>query len=283
MCFFPSPDILPKKKLTKISEKQQVVIVRRKVLQTLSDIWVMTQRDVRRYLRLPQLLLTNIILNVVLLLLFNYVFGGAIQTGGVAYIQYFLPGFLAQSVVFGSTQTSVGISEDLSKGLIDRFRSLPMARVAFLSGRVVSDAIRYLILIIIMIGVGYAAGFRFEAGFIPAFLGVWLIVLFGIALTWLGVFIGISVKDVETAQVAGFVWVFPLVFASSLYVPIETMPSWLQVFAKINPVTPMVDTIRGLSWGTDISSSLWKILAWDAGIILVTLPLALRKYRLLTQ
>jgi len=257
--------------------------VRSKILETLSDIWVMTQRDVRRYLRLPQLLLTNIILNVVLLVLFNYVFGGAIQTGGVAYIQYFLPGFLAQSVVFGSTQTSVGISEDLSKGLIDRFRSLPMARIALLSGRVVSDALRYLILITIMIGVGYAAGFRFEAGFGPAFLGVWLIVLFGIALTWVGVFIGISVKDVETAQVAGFVWVFPLVFASSLYVPIETMPSWLQVFAEINPVTPMVDTIRGLSWGTDISSSLWKILVWDAGIILVTLPLALRKYRLLTK
>ena len=257
--------------------------MRYKIFETLSDICVMTQRDIRRYLRLPQLLLTNIILNVVLLLLFNYVFGGAIQTGGIAYIQYFLPGFLAQSVVFGSTQTSVGISEDLSKGLIDRFRSLPMARVAFLSGRVVSDAMRYLILIVIMIGVGYAAGFRFEAGFLSAFWGVWLIVLFGIALTWLGVFIGISVKDVETAQVAGFVWVFPLVFASSLYVPIETMPSWLQVFAEINPVTPMVDTIRGLSWGTSISSPLWKILAWDAGIILVTLPLALRKYRLLTQ
>ena len=134
-----------------------------------------------------------------------------------------------------------------------------------------------------MIGVGYAAGFRFESGIGPAFAGVWLIVLFGIALTWVGVFIGISVKDVETAQVAGFVWVFPLVFASSLYVPIETMPSWLQVFAEINPVTPMVDTIRGLSWGTDISSPLWKILTWDAGIILITLPLALRKYRLLTQ
>ena len=257
--------------------------MRHKIFEALSDIWVMTQRDVRRYLRLPQLLLTNLILNVVLLILFNYVFGGAIQTGGVAYIQYFLPGFLAQSVVFGSTQTSVGISEDLSKGLIDRFRSLPMTRIAFLSGRVVSDALRYLILIIIMIGVGYAAGFRFESGFGPAFAGVWLIVLFGIALTWVGVFIGISVKDVETAQVAGFVWVFPLVFASSLYVPIETMPSWLQVFAEINPVTPMVDTIRGLSWGTDISSALWKILAWDAGIILITLPLALRKYRLLTQ
>jgi len=253
------------------------------VLQTFSDIGIMAQRDIRRYLRLPQLLITNIILNIVLLLLFNYVFGGAIQTGGIAYIQYFLPGFLAQSVVFGSTQTSVGISEDLSKGLIDRFRSLPMARSAFLSGRVVADALRYLILIAIMIGVGYAAGFRFQDGFIPALLGICLIVLFGIALTWVGVLIGISVKDVETAQVAGFVWVFPLVFASSLYVPIETMPSWLQVFAEINPVTPMVDTIRGLSWGTDVSPSLWKILVWDAGIILATLPLALRRYQRLTQ
>ncbi|MFC2035999.1 ABC transporter permease [Chloroflexota bacterium] len=254
-----------------------------RIAQTFSDILVMAQRDVRRYLRLPQLLITNILLNVVLLLLFNYVFGGAIQTGGVAYIQYFLPGFLVQSVVFGSTQTSVGISEDLSKGLIDRFRSLPMARSALLSGRVVADALRYLILIALMIGVGYAAGFRFQAGFVSALSGIGLIVLFGIALTWVGVFIGISVKDVETAQVAGFVWVFPLVFASSLYVPIETMPTWLQVFARINPVSPMVDTMRGLAWGTDISSSLWKILVWDAGIILITLPLALRRYQLLAH
>jgi len=253
------------------------------VFQTISDIGVMTQRDIRRYFRLPQLLITNIILNVVLLLLFNYVFGGAIQTGGVDYIQYFLPGFLVQSVVFGSTQTSVGISEDLSKGLIDRFRSLPMARSAFLSGRVVADTLRYLILIALMIAVGYAMGFRFQGGFFPAFAGVWLIILFGIALTWVGVFIGISVKDAETAPVAGFVWVFPLVFASSLYVPIETMPSWLQAFANVNPVTPMVDTIRALSLGTSISSSLWKILVWDLGIILVCLPLALRRYHLLAQ
>ena len=253
------------------------------ISQTISDIGVMSQRDIRRYFRLPQLLITNIILNVVLLLLFNYVFGGAIQTGGVDYIQYFLPGFLVQSVVFGSTQTSVGISEDLSKGLIDRFRSLPMARAAFLSGRVVADTLRYLILIALMIAVGYAAGFRFQGGFLPAFAGVWLIILFGIALTWVGVFIGISVKDVETAQVAGFVWVFPLVFASSLYVPIETMPSWLQAFANVNPVTPMADTIRALSWGTSVSSSLWKILVWDLGIVLVCLPLALRRYRLLAQ
>jgi ABC-2 type transport system permease protein/oleandomycin transport system permease protein len=254
-----------------------------KISETISDIIVMTRRDVLRYLRLPQLLVFNAMLNVVLLLLFDYVFGGAIQTGGVPYIQYFLPGFLAQTVVFGSTQTSVGIAEDLSKGLIDRFRSLPMARSAFLSGRVLADGIRYTLLIVLMIAVGTAAGFRFQNGAGPAVAGIALIVLFGIALTWVGVFIGISVKDVETAQVAGFVWVFPLVFASSLYVPIQTMPGWLQVFARINPVTPMVDTIRGLALGTSISSSLWKILAWDAVIVLAFLPLALRRYRLLAQ
>jgi ABC transporter DrrB family efflux protein len=254
-----------------------------KVSDTISDIVVMTQRNVVRYVRVPQLLVFNAVLNIVLLLLFNYVFGGAIDTGGVKYIQYFVPGFLAQTVVFGSTQTSVGTAEDLSKGLIDRFRSLPMARSAFLAGRVLADAIRYSILIVLMIIVGSAIGFRFENGAGPVIAGIALIVLFGIALTWVGVFIGISVKDTETAQVAGFVWVFPLVFASSLYVPIATMPSWLQVFANINPVTPMVDTIRALSLGMSVSSSLWKILAWDAAIILVFLPLALRRYRLLTQ
>jgi ABC transporter DrrB family efflux protein len=254
-----------------------------RIRDTVSDIVVMTKRDVLRYLRLPQLLVFNAMLNVVLLLLFNYVFGGAISTGGIKYVQYFLPGFLAQTVVFGSTQTSVGIAEDLSKGLIDRFRSLPMARPAFLTGRVLADALRYTILIVLMIIVGTIIGFRFENGFGPVIGGFGLIILFGIALTWVGVFIGISVKDVETAQVAGFVWVFPLVFASSLYVPMASMPGWLQAFAKINPVTPMVDTIRALLLGTGLSSSLWKILAWDFGIILLFVPLALRRYRLLAQ
>jgi ABC transporter DrrB family efflux protein len=249
----------------------------------LSDIGIMTRRNMLRYIRLPQLLVFNALLNVVLLLLFNYVFGGAIKTGGIAYIQYFLTGFMVQTVVFGSTQTSVGLAEDLSKGMIDRFRSLPMARPAFLMGRVVADAVRYVILIVLMIIVGSIMGFRFENGVVPVITGVGLIILFGIALTWVGVFIGVSVRDVETAQVAGFVWVFPLVFASSLYVPIETMPSWLQVFAQINPVTPMVDTMRALSLGGNASASLWKTLAWDGAIILTFLTIALRRYKLIGQ
>ncbi len=249
-----------------------------KISEAISDIIVMTKRNVIRYIRLPQLLVFNAMLNVVLLLLFNYVFGGAIQKGAVAYIQYFLPGFLAQTVVFGSTQTSVGIAEDLSKGLIDRFRSLPMSRPAFLTGRVIADGIRYAILTLLMIAVGSAAGFRFTQGPGPAVAGVALVILFGIALTWVGVFIGVSVKNQETAQVAGFVWVFPLVFASSLYVPIETMPSWLQVFANINPVTSMAGTLRALFLGSDMSRYLWQILTWDAGIMIVFITLSIRRY-----
>jgi ABC-2 type transport system permease protein/oleandomycin transport system permease protein len=253
-----------------------------RISETVSDVWVMTKRGILKYLRLPQLLVFNGLLNIVLLLLFNYVFGGAIRTGGVAYIQYFLPGFVAQTVVFGSTQTSVAIAEDLSKGLIDRFRSLPMSRSAFLTGRVLSDAIRYLFILLLMVVVGVIMGFRFQNGVGPAVAGLALVVLFGIALTWVAVFIGISVKDVETAQTAGFAWVFPLVFASSTYVPIQSMPGWLQAFAKVNPVTPMVDTTRALFLGGDVYASLWKILVWITVIILLFLFLAIRRYRLLT-
>lgn len=252
------------------------------VSQTLSDIRVMARRDILKYLRLPQLLVFDAIFNIVLLLLFNYVFGGAIQTGGLNYIQFFLPGFIAQTVVFGSTQTSVAIAEDLSKGLIDRFRSLPMARSAFLSGRVISDLSRYSILLLVVLAVGVGIGFRFQDSFGAAVLGLVVILLFGVALTWVAVFIGISVKDVETAQIAGFIWVFPLVFASSTYVPIQTMPGWLQAFAKVNPVTSLVDTVRALFLGGDIFPSIWYILAWTVGIILVFLVLAVRRYRLLT-
>ena len=255
-----------------------------KLSDTISDIAVMTRRSVLKYVRLPQLLVFNVMLNVVLLLLFNYVFGGAVKTGGIAYIQYFLPGFLGQTVVFGSTQTSVGIAEDLSKGLIDRFRSLPMARSAFLAGRVLADSLRYTLLIALMVAVGVGMGFRFGGSAGPVIAAMALIILFGIALTWIAIFIGMSVKNVEAAQVAGFVWVFPLVYASSLYVPIETMPGWLQAFARINPVTSMVDAVRAMMLGTSFSVWwLWKSLAWDAGIILVFLPLALRRYRLLAQ
>jgi len=254
----------------------------RRFSESVSDTIVMTRRDILRYIRLPQLLVFNTILYVVLLLLFTYVFGGAINTGGVDYIQFLLPGFLVQTVVFGSTQTSVGIAEDISKGIIDRYRSLPIARSAFFNGRIISDALRYAMVLLLMIGIGSAMGFRFESGAAYAAAAVCLTILFGLALTWLAVFIGISSRNVETAQVAGFVWVFPLVFASSLFVPIETMPGWLQAFAKVNPVTTVVDTVRALSLGGEIVSPLWKMLTWSGGLMLLFIPLTIRRYRLMS-
>ena len=245
----------------------------------ITDTFVIAWRNILRFVRLPQLLIFSTIQPVMLLLLFNYVFGGAISSGGVKYIQYLLPGFLVQIVVFGSSQTSVGLAEDLSRGMIDRFRSLPMARAAVLAGRTLADTLRYTFLVLLMIGVGYIIGFRFQNGVAFAITAAMLAVLFGFAFTWLSAFIGMSVKDVETAQVAGFVWIFPLVFASSMFVPIETMPGWLQAFAKINPVTVTADTVRALCLGGEIATPLWKCMAWIGGILIVFLVLAVRRYR----
>jgi len=246
------------------------------------DTLVITWRNLLRFVRLPQLLVFSTIQPVMLLLLFNYVFGGAITAGGFKYIQYLLPGFLVQIVVFGSTQTSVGLAEDLSRGLIDRFRSLPMARAAMLAGRTVADTLRYTFLVLLMIGVGSAIGFRFQNGIAASIAAPLLAVLFGFAFTWISAFIGMTVKDVETAQVAGFVWVFPIVFASSMFVPVETMPGWLQAFAKVNPVTATTDTVRALCLGGEIITHLWKSLAWIGGILVIFLSLAVNRYRHIT-
>lgn len=241
----------------------------------------MTCRNLLRYLRLPQLLILSTVQPVLLLLLFNYVFGGAVSpaTGGLDYIQYLLPGFLVQIVLFGSAQTGVGLADDLSRGLIERFRFLPMARAAVLGGRTLADTLRYIFLVLLMIAVGTAIGFRFQTSFGAALAAVMLTVLFGFVFTWVSAFIGMSVKDVETAQVAGFVWIFPLVFASSMFVPIETMPEWVQAFARVNPVTPAVDTVRALSLGGTVGASLWQSLAWIGALLAIFVPLSVNRYR----
>jgi len=257
----------------------QSVTPKYRLAWTIPDTLVITRRNLLRFVRLPQLLIFSTVQPVMLLLLFNYVFGGAIHAGAFKYIQYLLPGFLVQIVVFGSAQTSVGLAEDLSRGMIDRFRSLPMARAPVLAGRTLADTLRYTFLVLLMIGVGYAIGFRFHNGAAFAVAAAMLAVLFGFAFTWISAFIGMSVKDVETAQVDGFVWIFPIVFASSMLVPVETMPGWLQAFAKINPVTVTVDTVRALCLGGGIITPLWKSFAWIGGILLIFLPLAVMRYR----
>jgi len=246
---------------------------------TFSDIGVMVKRNLLRYRRLPRLIVFSFIQPVMFVLLFAYVFGGAIQSGGGKYIQFLLPGILVQTVLFGSMQTGVGLAEDATHGMIDRFRSLPMARSAVLAGRTISESVRNLFVIIIMTLVGYAIGFRIQHGFWNFAAGVLLTVLFGFAFSWVSAAIGLAVKDIETAQSAGFVWVFPLAFASSIFVPVSTLSGFLKSFAMHNPISYTVNVVRALSLGQPVGNNVWYSLAWIVGILIVFMPLAVNRYR----
>jgi ABC-2 type transport system permease protein/oleandomycin transport system permease protein len=246
---------------------------------TISDIFVMTQRNLMRYIRLPQLLAFSTIQPVMFLLLFTYVFGGAINVSNMSYIDYLLPGILIQTVLFGSIQTGVGLAEDLSHGMVDRFRSLPMARSAVLAGRTLSDTVRNAFVVLLLAGVGYLIGFRPDNGLLPAIAALLLVVLLGLAFSWISATIGLTVRDAETAQVASQIWIFPLIFASSAFVPTETMPAALRTFTMINPVTFAADAVRALLQGGDVGASLPGTLAWIGGLLLVFVPFAVRRYR----
>jgi ABC-2 type transport system permease protein/oleandomycin transport system permease protein len=251
----------------------------------LSDALMMTKRNLLKYLRLPNLLVFSTIQPVMFVLLFSQVFGGAIEVPLKAqgwpytYIDFLMAGIFVQAVIFGSMQTGVGLADDLSRGMVDRFRSLPMARSAVLAGRTTSDTVRNVFVVCLMTGVGYLIGFRFHGGFLSAVAGLGLAVLFGLAFSWISAFIGMSVRDPESAQAAGFIWIFPLIFASSAFVPIASMPSWLQAFARNNPITHTVNAIRALTQGGPVWHDLWLALAWIIGILLVFVPLAVRRYR----
>jgi len=248
-------------------------------MNTLSDIMMMIKRNLIRYTRLPQLIVFSTIQPVLFLLLFTYVFGGAITTPIAEYIDFLLPGILLQTVLFGSMQTGIALSDDMSRGIIDRFRTLPMARSAVLAGRTITDSLRNMFVVLLMAGVGALIGFRFQGSWLAALAAFGIALLFGFAFSWVSATIGLSVKDTETAQVAGFIWIFPLAFASSIFVPIETMPVALEAFARWSPVTVTVDAIRALSLGQPVGDSLWYSLAWILGILIVFIPLAVWRYR----
>lgn len=247
--------------------------------QTYSDITAISDRNLLRYVRLPQLLVFSTIQPVMFLLLFAYVFGGAIQIPGVNYINYLIPGIFIQTVIFGSIQTGVGLAEDMAAGMIDRFRSLPMARSAVLAGRTISDTLRNVFVLILMTGVGYLIGFRF-GGNVATAVGALLLALFlGFAFSWIAAAIGLISKNVETAQVMGFIWVFPLIFASSLFVPIESMPKGLEAVAQVSPITVSVNAVRSLALHGQVTNDLWFALLWIAGIFIVFVPLSVHLYR----
>ncbi len=250
---------------------------------SLEDTWIITVRNLKRYLRLPQLLFFSSVQPIMFLLLFNYVFGGALgQTThipGGKYIDFLLPGILVQMVMFGGVQTGIGLAEDMGKGIIDRFKSLPMSRLAVVAGRTLSDVLRNFSVILIMIIVGSLIGFRFQAGFLNACYMILFALLFGFALSWIFAFIGMSVKDSETAQLASFVMIFPLTFASSAFVSIQTMPSWLQAFVRNQPVTFVVEVARHFALGIPANGAVWKLSLWILAILIVFVPLAIRKYK----
>jgi ABC transporter DrrB family efflux protein len=246
----------------------------------ISDALVVALRSLRRVPRSPELLLGFTIQPVMFVLLFRYVFGGAIQTPGVSYVDFLLPGILVQSIAFGSTVTGVGIADDLQKGLTDRFRSLPMARSAVLAGRTIADIATNLFQILVMVVVGYLVGFRFSTSAPEVVGGLALLVLVGFAFSWVSAIIGMSVGSVEAAQQASFLWLFPLTFVSSAFVPPATMPEPLRTFASdVNPFTHWVDALRHLFVGTPAGDDVWVGLVWAVGLLVVFMPLAVARYR----
>ncbi len=247
-----------------------------------SDARVVTGRNLRHFIRQPQLLIFSTIQPIMFVLLFAYVFGGAVGSSlpeGVEYIDFLLPGIFVQSVAFRATQTAVGLSEDLERGVVDRFRSMPMARSAVLLGRTLADLVRNVLILGLMIAVGYLIGFRFHAGVLSALGSVAVVGAFGFALSWIFAYVALTVRGAEAAQSAGFVAIFPLVFASSVFVPVSSMPDWLQAFAKVSPVTLTANTARSYALDGGVPGSLGGAAAWIGGVLIVFVPLCVWRYR----
>ena len=254
----------------------------RRFAHSLEDCVVVMGRNLRHFVRQPQLLIFSTIQPIMFVLLFAFVFGGAIETSlpeGVSYVDFLLPGVFIQAAAFRSTQTAVGLAEDLARGVIDRFRAMPIARSAVLVGRTAADLLRNVFVTLLMAAVGYLIGFRFRAGPIDAIGAILVVVAFGFALSWIFSFVGLTVRGAEAAQSAGFVAIFPLVFASSAFVPVETMPAGLEWFASVSPVTASVDAARALAIGGDVSEPLLHSFAWLVGILVVFVPLCVWRYR----
>jgi ABC-2 type transport system permease protein/oleandomycin transport system permease protein len=245
-----------------------------------TDTLTITRRNLLIWMRVPAYLVFTVIQPVLFVLMFRYVFGGAIPVsvrGG--YVNFLMPGIIAQTAAFATFGTAIALAIELKKGVIDRLRSMPMARSAVLAGRLVADTGRMTVTILIVLGVGFAVGFRFTNGLVPAILMVVLAIVFGMAICCIAAYTGLAIGDEESVQAFGLIWLFPITFLSSAFVPIATMPGWLQAFANNQPVTYVIDTMRALALGGPVAANLWKSVAWLAGIFIVFLPLAVRAYR----
>ena len=245
----------------------------------LSDTFTVTKRNVISYTRIPEALFFSTVQPILFVLLFVYVFGGAIHVPGVSYVDYLMPGIFVQTVTFGSVQTSIGLAEDLQKGIIERFRALPMARSAVLAGRTSADLLRNVLTVVIITVVGLIVGFRPTTGVLAYVAGILVILLFAYAISWGFAVIGLSAPNSEVAQVISFPLLFPLTFASAAFVPVSSMPGWLQGFATYQPVSVTVAACRGLMIGGPTATWVVQSLLWSLGLLLVLVPLAVRRYR----
>jgi ABC-2 type transport system permease protein/oleandomycin transport system permease protein len=249
------------------------------VSRLVSDTAIVAGRNLIRIKRAPDLLTAFTIQPVMFLLLFVYVFGGAIQTPGYDYKDFLLPGIMVQNIAFGGFVTALGLNEDLNKGLIDRFRSLPMARPAVLAGRTLSDVATNALSIAVLLVTGLIIGFSFHASVIEIVGGIGLLILFGYAFSWVFALLGMLVSSPESANSLGFIAVFPLTFISSAFVPVESMPAALRWFADINPFTIEVNAMRALWVGAPARNYVWGAVVWSLVILAIFAPLAVRRYR----
>ena len=248
--------------------------------QTLADSRIMAGRQLRKVLRRPMYVVYLFVQPVILVLLFRYVFGGAIATGRVPYVDFLIPGIVVMTAVFGSLTTGLGLTEDLKAGVVDRFRSLPIARSALLVGRTVADLAANALGLAVVLALGLAVGFRPTRPAYDFALALLLVLSFAYVFSWISAFIGLAVRDPETAQSVGFIWVFPLTFASSAFVPTASMPSAVRAFADANPITLIVDAARALMvGGHDASAPALGSVAWLAGLLLLFVPLSVRALR----
>ena len=245
-----------------------------------SDTMVIAERNLVRLPRAPDLLTAFTIQPIMFVLLFVYVFGGAVQTPGFDYVDFLMPGIIVQSIAFGGFVTALGLSEDVKKGLIDRFRSLPMSRAAVLNARTSSDVPLNCLSLIVLFAVGFLAGFNFIGATVgEVALGIFLLLLLGYAFSWIFALIGLFSSTPETANAIGFTAIFPLTFASSVFVPVESMPDGLRQVAQANPFTTVSDAVRSLWLGTPANTDVWMSFVWCVVLIAVFAPLAVSRYR----
>ena len=248
--------------------------MRRAVADTLTITW----RNLKAMTRIPEVLVFSTIQPIIFVLTFRYVFGNAITVQG-DYVDFLMPGIFVQTVAFGAINTGIGLSEDLNKGLIERFRSLPMARSAVLAGRTIADLVRNVVVVAMMVLVGFLVGFDYHTSLVAFLAAFGVLLLFAFAFSWIFGLIGLRAANAESAQAASFPILAVLVFASSAFVPVQTMPGWLQTYNDVQPVSVTVDAIRELSLGGATRNDLLGAIAWSVAIVAVFAPLAVRRYR----